>query len=165
MATTHSRHHLDSDHLVTPKIQKNVSQRVFITLGILFLILGLVGLAVPYLGGMHFSTAHNLIHFVLAGLYFWIGYQRESKRTYIFGYVVGSFLVLLGILGFAIGSPAYLTTMPNLPAEQSLWIVMPGILELGMADHFVHLILGAATIMGGVNAKRFLNRIRIAVKK
>lgn len=163
MATTHShsRHHLH----IAPEVQRNVSQRVFITVGIIFLALGLIGVATPYMAGMHFSLSHNIIHFALAGLYFWIGYQRESRRSYTYGYVMGGALVMLGILGFVIGSPAYLTTMPNIPAEQSLWIVVPNVLEPGTGDHFVHLILGAATIMGGINAKRFLNRIRIAVNK
>lgn len=162
MATVHST---QPKNIMTPVAQKTVAQMVFMSIGIVFMVLTIIGLAVSYPPGIHFSAAHNIVHFIAGAVTLYFGFQRDSKKTYMFGYLAGSFFLLLGILGFVIGSPAYLTTMPTMPADQSLWIIAPNVFELGTLDHYVHLILGAALIMGGVNAKRSLNRIRIAVNK
>jgi len=108
-------------------------------LGIIFLLVGLLGFAVPNLMGMHLSPLHNIIHLVSGALALYFGLKGtwESARTFclIFGIVYA----LLGLAGFLFGG------------ADRLLRVIPGQFELMTPDHVVHLILGTLFIIGGLS--------------
>jgi len=108
-------------------------------LGIIFLLVGLLGFAVPNLMGMHLTPLHNIIHLVSGALalYFGVKGTWESARTFclIFGIVYA----FLGLAGFLFGG------------ADRLLRVIPGQFELMTPDHVVHLILGALFIIGGLS--------------
>src|SRR3954468_24220209 len=93
-------------------------------LGILFLIAGLLGFAMPGIMGMHLSAAHNVVHLVSGALALYFGTRGtyESARAFciIFGLVYG----LLGLIGFVAGAGS--DYMLNL---------IPNQLMLGKMDH------------------------------
>src|SRR4051812_50132029 len=75
-------------------------------LGIIFLVVGLLGFAMPGIMGMHLSVAHNVVHLVSGALALYFGTKGtyESARAFciIFGLVYG----LLGLIGFVAGGGA-----------------------------------------------------------
>ena len=108
MATVHSPLHTNRtqtrvEPVNTPVlVQKTASQKMYITIGIIFLALGVIGMVTPEVMGMHFTAAHNLIHFIAGGVTLFVAFQRESRKSYFYGYIAGAFFIALGILGFAI---------------------------------------------------------------
>src|SRR4051812_49480696 len=75
-------------------------------LGIIFLVVGLLGFAMPGIMGMHLSAAHNVVHLVSGALALYFGTKGtyESARAFciIFGLVYG----LLGLIGFVAAAGA-----------------------------------------------------------
>lgn len=118
-------------------------QKVCIILGAGFVLVGLAGIAMPGLMGMHLSMSHNLIHLVSGALALAMGYADDPKKAYTFAVAFGVVYGLLGIAGFLIGQPGY-PGVGHMEADQNLLRVIPNVLEFGTMDHSVHLILSAA---------------------
>lgn len=110
-------------------------------LGVVFVLVGLCGFALPHLLGAHLTTPHNLVHIVsgIAALYF--GFAGSLSAARAFCLIFGVVYLALGILGFAMGAP-----------PDSMWHVGP--LELGTADHGIHVLLGAIFLAGGLFTKK-----------
>ena len=109
-------------------------------LGAAFVLVGIVGFIAPDLMGMHLSVAHNIVHLVSGALalYFGLAGTYTAARSFciVFGVVYG----LLGILGFAMGSPG----------PDRMLTVIPDQLMLGRMDHIVHIVLGALFLIAGM---------------
>lgn len=132
---------------------------VAIALGIVFLAVGILGFTAPGLLGMHLSAAHNWIHLIsgAASLYFGLASTASAARAFAltFGTVYG----VLGLAGLAAGQPGT-PAMPGMPPDSRLLVVMPGVLELGMADHLVHIVIGAAYALAGIFSRMATLRYR-----
>lgn len=124
--------------------ERTAPQKVAITLGLSFLVIGIVGVMAPGLLGMHLSVAHNLVHLISGLLAIWCGYAN-SNRAFNFCLIFGALYGALGIAGFMIGEPGY-PAFGYMEADQNLFRVIPNVLELGTMDHIVHLLIGAFLI-------------------
>src|SRR5690348_8937043 len=86
---------------------KTPIQKVCITLGIIFVLIGVLGIIMPGFMGMHLSMAHNLIHLVTGALALWVGYYDDASKAYTFSIAFGAIYAVLGIAGYVIGQPGY----------------------------------------------------------
>lgn len=110
-------------------------------LGILFLLVGIWGYAAPTLMGFHLTPAHNLVHLLSGAIALYLGISGSLEGAKWGCLVFGVVYLGLGILGMVFGDPAM----------NQMWHVGP--LELGMADHGLHILLGAVFLPGGLFTK------------
>jgi hypothetical protein len=115
-----------------------MAKRICTIAGVVFIVVGLAGFAIPDLLGTHLSLVHNVIHLVsgAAALYFGLKGTEAAART--FCRVFGVVYLLLGVVGFALGSGA-----------DRVFTVIPDQLVLGTMDHVIHILLGAVFLVGG----------------
>jgi hypothetical protein len=111
-------------------------------LGVVFLLVGIAGFAAPTLLGAHLTPPHNLVHIVSGVIALYFGFAGSLSGAKGFCLVFGFVYLALGIVGLVIGDP----TMNR------LWHVGP--LELGMADHGIHILLGVVFLAGGLFTKK-----------
>lgn len=111
-------------------------------LGVIFLLVGIAGFAAPTLMGFHLGPAHNLVHLLSGAIALYLGFAGSLSAARTFCLVFGIVYLGLGILGMVLGNPA----------QDRMWHVGP--LELGMADHGLHLLLGAVFLAGGLFTKK-----------
>jgi hypothetical protein len=107
-------------------------------LGVIFILVGLAGFAVHDLLGAHLSPAHNIIHLVSGAIALFLGLKGSLSAARMFCLVFGAVYLLLGILGFALGS-----------GDGNMFAIIPGTLELGRMDHIIHVVLGLIFLIGG----------------
>jgi hypothetical protein len=109
-------------------------------LGVVLLIVGLCGFAVPTLLGMHLTPIHNIVHLVTAAIALYLGFAGSPEGARTFCMVFGAIYLLLGILGFA---------APNVVA---MIIGHPGPVTAGdlTPDNAVHLLLGIVFLAVGL---------------
>jgi hypothetical protein len=110
-------------------------------LGVVFLLVGVIGFAAPRLLGAHLSPAHNGVHIVSGIIALYFGFAGTLAGAKIFSLVFGVVYLALGILGMAMGT-----------APDRMWMVGP--VELGQADHGIHILLGVIFLAGGLFTKR-----------
>lgn len=110
-------------------------------LGVVFLLVGVIGFASPRLLGAHLFPAHNVVHIVSGILALYFGFAGTLSAAKIFSLVFGVVYLALGILGMGLGT-----------APDRMWMVGP--LELGQADHGIHILLGVIFLAGGLFTKR-----------
>ncbi|HMF55879.1 MAG TPA: DUF4383 domain-containing protein [Pyrinomonadaceae bacterium] len=120
-------------------------------LGVVFLLVGVVGFIMPGFLGTHLSLAHNLVHIISGIIALYLGFSGSLGGARMFCIVFGLVYLLLGIVGFVLGSPNAPTMagMAGMGVDARLWKVLPGTLELGTMDHIVHLLLGIVFLAGG----------------
>lgn len=141
MSTVMNSHH--SHHLTSPR---TFTQKVCIGFGIAFVLLGLGGLVMPGLLGMHLSLLHNLIHLASGAVALLCGYADDPKKSNTFCMAFGAIYALLGLAGFVFGEPGY-PGVGHMEADNYLLRVIPNALEFGTTDHSVHIIIGAAFLL------------------
>ncbi len=115
-------------------------------MGTILVVTGLIGFVVDDLIGLHLSYTHNAIYIATGALTIWFGFDsiiNAKRAAYTFGVVYG----LLGLLGFLLGTPG-LPSMGYVVQDPALWKIAPEILEFGTVDHILHLVLGAALLLG-----------------
>lgn len=117
-------------------------QKVCIIMGALFVLVGVAGIVMPGMLGMHLSMSHNLIHLVTGALALAMGYSDSSRKAYTFAVAFGAVYGLLGIIGFVVGQPGY-PGVGHMEADQNLLRVIPNVLEFGTMDHGVHILLSS----------------------
>ena len=110
-------------------------------LGVVFLLVGVCGFALPHLLGAHLTPAHNVVHIVSGIIALYFGFAGTLSGAKIFALVFGVVYLALGILGMALGE-----------APDRMWHVGP--LDLGQADHGIHILLGVIFLAGGLFTKR-----------
>lgn len=129
---------------------------VALTIGVVFLAVGLLGLILNPTGGWLLSTfrvdlVHNLLHLVVgvAGLGVWFLGVVESR---MFNKVLGAVYLILGVVGF-------------IPPLFDNYGQLLGIVHINNADNFLHLVVGAIAAYFGFSpeyrpgaARRILGR-------
>lgn len=129
-----------------------MAKTVATILGIAFLLVGVVGFVAPGVGGFHLSAAHNLIHLVSGAISLYFGLAGTLSGARLFCIVFGAVYGLLGVAGFLLGSPGT-PSMPGMVADDRLFKVIPGTLELGTSDHLFHIVLGIVFLAAGFLTK------------
>jgi hypothetical protein len=122
-------------------------------LGVVFVIVGIAGFVAPNLLGAHLSMAHNLVHIISGLLALYFGFAASLSAARGFALAFGAVYLLLGIVGFIMGSPGTSTIAGMAMEDGRLWKVLPGTLELGTADHAVHILLGIVFLAGALLTK------------
>ena len=110
------------------------------TLGVVFLLVGVVGFASPTLLGAHLTPPHNVVHILSGVVALYFGFAGSLSGAKAFCLVFGVVYLALGVLGLALGHPPDRT-----------WMVGP--LHLGTADHGIHCLLGIIFLAGGLFTK------------
>jgi uncharacterized membrane protein HdeD (DUF308 family) len=121
-------------------------------LGVVLLLVGIIGFVKPGFAGTHLSMAHNLVHILTGIISLYFGFAASLSAARSFALAFGAIYLLLGIVGFIMGSPGAPTmaNMADMGADNRLWKVIPGTLELGTADHAVHILLGVVFLIGAL---------------
>jgi hypothetical protein len=109
-------------------------------LGVVLLIVGLVGFAMPNLLGMHLTPIHNIIHLLTAAIALYLGFAGSAEGAKTFCAVFGAIYLLLGILGFA--APGVVASVIGHPGPVSSGDLTP--------DNAVHLLLGIVFLAAGL---------------
>jgi hypothetical protein len=110
-------------------------------LGVVFLLVGLLGFAMPDFLNAHLTPPHNVVHIVSGALALYFGFAGSLSGAKMFSLVFGVVYLALGILGMAMGT-----------GEDRMWMVGP--LHFGQADHGLHILLGVIFLAGGLFTKR-----------
>lgn len=111
-------------------------------LGVVFLLVGLLGFAMPELLNAHLTYAHNAVHIVSGAAALYFGFAGSLSAAKTFSLVFGVVYLALGILGMALGTGEDRMLMQGSP------------LPLGQADHGIHILLGVIFLAGGLFTKR-----------
>ncbi len=100
--------------------------------GIVFIIVGLAGFAMPTLLGFHLTPIHNIIHILTGAIAAYLGFSASYDAARTFCLIFGFVYVLLGVIGFL---------APNIVATV---IGHPGPVTSGdlMSDNVFHLLVG-----------------------
>jgi hypothetical protein len=96
----------------------------------------------PGLLGAHLTLAHNIIHLVSGAISLWLGLKGTPGAAKTFCLVFGAVYLLLGIVGFVIGT-----------GSDKMLELIPGQLMFGTMDHIIHVLLGAIYLVGGLATK------------
>jgi Domain of unknown function (DUF4383) len=121
-----------------------MTKNIATTMGVLFIVVGGLGFAVPDLMGMHLLVAHNMIHLISGALALYFGLNANPATARTFCTVFGAMYALLGLAGLVGSGPDGMLT------------VIPDQLMLGVRDHAVHLIAGAVFLFAGLYRKPIL---------
>lgn len=119
-------------------------------LGVVFVLVGVAGFAMPGLLGTHLSLAHNAVHLISGAIALYFGFAGSASGARTFCLVFGAVYLLLGVVGFVMGHPDASTIAGMRMEDSKLWKVIPGTLELGKMDHIVHCLLGVVFLVGGL---------------
>jgi len=111
-------------------------------LGVVLLLVGVIGFAKSDLLGAHLTSAHNVVHLLSGVLALYFGFAGTLSAAKMFSLVFGVVYLAVGILGMVLGE-----------APDRMWHVA-GILDLGQADHGIHILLGVIFLAGGLFTKR-----------
>jgi hypothetical protein len=122
--------------------KRNPLQNVCFGMGLLFLLLGVIGLVVPGLFKMHLSFLHNVIYIVTAFMAFFSAQSSDPEKSRTFAMMIGLFYGVLAFLGYVVGQPGY-PGIGNLSEDQYLLKIIPNVLEFGRRDHAFHLAICA----------------------
>jgi Domain of unknown function (DUF4383) len=127
-----------------------MANRVATILGIAFLLVGILGFVVPGFLGAHLSPVHNIVHIVSGAISLWLGLKGSPSSAKTFCIVFGAVYLLLGVAGFVAGTDNT-TVSTGIPhgTDTKILKVIPGQLELGTIDHVIHVVIGAAYLIGG----------------
>lgn len=117
-----------------------MSKMICKILGVIFMIVGLIGFAMPNLLGMHLTAQHNIIHLISGVLALYFGFFGLESSTRMFALTFGAVYLLLGIAGFIIPGTVALLVMGH---EMTTAAAMT-------PDNAVHLLLGALFLIGGL---------------
>ena len=122
-------------------------------LGIGLILVGVFGFVIPDPLGMHLSALHSVVHIATGLVALWLGFwgSASAAKTFCIGF--GAVYVLLGIAGFALGVAGAPSAGVPGPHDAHMLKLLPGMLELGAADHVIHVLLGALFLAGGVTTK------------
>jgi hypothetical protein len=113
-------------------------------LGVVLLLVGLLGFAVPNLLGMHLTPIHNFIHLLTAAIALYLGFAGSVDAARTFCLAFGAVYLLLGVLGFV--APGAVASLLGHPGPMDAGELAP--------DNVVHLLLGIVFLLVGATAPR-----------
>lgn len=125
---------------------RTATQKMCIGMGYLFLVIGLAGIVLPGMLGMHLSMMHNFIHLGSGALALWSGYADNPRKAYNFCIGFGGIYGILGVAGFIFGEPGY-PGVGHMEADENLLRIIPNVLEFGAADHTIHIFISAVFLI------------------
>lgn len=106
-------------------------------LGVVLLLVGVCGFAMPELLGAHLSPVHNGVHIVSGIIALYFGFAGTYSGAKTFALVFGVVYLALGVLGLALGV-----------GEDRMWVLGP--LHFGKVDHGIHVLIGIIFLAGGL---------------
>jgi hypothetical protein len=107
-------------------------QNILLVLGVVFILVGILGFVNnPVVGIFAVNSIHNLVHLV-SGILAVIFARMSDSAARRFSQVFGIVYLLVAVLGFIMG--------PGL---------LLGLVELNMADNFLHVVLAAVFLWLG----------------
>jgi hypothetical protein len=109
-------------------------------LGVVFILVGLAGFAMPGLLGTHLTMTHNLVHLISGAIALYFGFAGSLSGARLFCIIFGIVYALLGVCGFVLGRGNPDNMFDGLAALG---------LHLGTMDHIVHILLGVLFLIGG----------------
>ncbi|HVF46684.1 MAG TPA: DUF4383 domain-containing protein [Pyrinomonadaceae bacterium] len=118
-------------------------------LGVVFLLVGMLGFAMPGLLGAHLTPAHNVVHLVSGAVSLYLGLKGSLSATRMFALAFGAVYLLLGIAGFLLGAQQTHDGHTN----ETLLSVVPGVLHFGTMDNIIHLVFGSLYLIGALTTK------------
>ncbi|AHZ85898.1 DUF4383 domain-containing protein [Bdellovibrio bacteriovorus] len=144
--------------VVLAETETSPAQWVCMVVGVAFVLVGMAGFVLPNLFGMHLGWTHNLVHIFSGIAALWFGVNNSLLSAERFSYVFGAIYGMLGLAGFLFGSNTSMIP-PAMDYDSFWWRLVPGYLELGTADHIVHILIGAAFVIGAWLTARKLDRM------
>lgn len=132
-----------------PPTQSSYVREVCVVMGAIFILIGLVGLVVPDLFHAHLSYSHNVIHLVSGVLSLYFGFATSIAAARTFAYAFAVFYGGLAVLGYLMGEPG-MASVGHIAEDAYLWRVIPGSLELGSADHNIHIAIATIFLLGAL---------------
>ena len=115
-----------------------MAKTIATVLGVVFILVGLLGFAMPGLLGAHLTPAHNVVHLVSGAIALYLGLKGSLSAAKMFCLVFGVVYLLLGVVGFGAGT------------GDDRMFDLGGILHLGTMDHIIHVLFGAIFLIGGL---------------
>jgi hypothetical protein len=112
-------------------------------IGVVLLVVGLAGFAMPHLLGMHLTPVHNIIHLLTAAMALYMGFAASVDSARTFSIAFGAVYLLLGVLGFV--APGVVTTVIGHPPVDAGELT---------PDNAVHVLLGAGFLVVGLMQSR-----------
>ncbi len=106
--------------------------------GVLLIAVGLYGFMSPMLEAQQ-RGAHNFIHIIAGVLSFAAARLPAARSVRAFSVSAGAFFLAIGVVGFALAENA-----------SGLWVLVPGVIEFGIHDQWIHLLSGAAWMGSGL---------------
>ena len=110
--------------------------------GLIFLIVGLVGFAMPTLMGFHLTPIHNIIHIVTGLIALYLGFAGSYDGAKTFCLIFGVVYILIAIIGFM--APGTLASILGHAGPMTSADLMP--------DNLFHIVAGAAFLVAGMKA-------------
>ena len=120
--------------------------------GVVFILVGICGFLAPGLLGMHLTLAHDLIHLISGAASLYFGMKGTLAQARMFCLVFGVVYGLLGIVGMVAGTPG-MPSVEHMAQDAHLLKLLPGTLEFGTMDHYIHILLGVIYLVGGLMTK------------
>ena len=142
--------------------KRTYAQKINISVGIVFIFLGAVGLLYPGFAGGHFSLTMNFLHILSGLIAFSMGTAKQKIYAYWFCIAGLVFTGMLGIAGLVLGEPG-MPTVGFSGQDPMLWVLLPKLIELGVVDHVINLVLGGVFLSGVVSYRRYHHRTIIKV--
>jgi len=128
--------------------------------GALFVVVGIIGFAVPNFLGMNLSIAHNIMHLASGVLALWVGFAASHRHVTLFSFILGLAYLALGILGFIYGNRDASVLYSSGLTEYRLDLI-PGVLSISKANHLNNILMGSLFVLAGLFAYRFNRTERV----
>ena len=132
-----------------------MAKTVSTLIGVVFILVGIVGFIAPGLMGSHLSLSHNIVHLLSGAVALYFGTKGTLAGARMFSIAFGVVYGALGVAGFLLGSSG--DPSEGMPLhgtiDSNLFKVIPGMLELGMMDHIIHIAIGALFLIAGFMTK------------
>ena len=122
-----------------------MAKTVATIVGVVFILVGICGFLAPGLLGAHLSLAHNLVHLVSGAISLYFGVKGTLAQARLF-------CIIFGVVGMVAGAPGT-ATVGHLAQDNHLLKLLPGTLELGTMDHYIHILIGVLYLVGGLMTK------------
>jgi len=108
--------------------------------GLIFLIVGLAGFAMPNLLGFHLTPIHNIVHILTGAIALYLGFAGSYDGAKTFCLIFGVVYLLLAILGFM--APGIVASILGHPGPVTAGDLMP--------DNVFHLLVGIVFLAVGM---------------
>jgi hypothetical protein len=107
--------------------------------GLFLIALGLLGFVAPHFMGLSLSAGQGALYLSSGCVALYCGLLGPLGMCRMFGILLGSFYVCLGVAGIGLGGPQI--------------TIVPGHLVFGIMDSLFHLVLGAVVLGAALSGK------------